>query len=50
MTNLRFVACSACNTVFAVPQGTTATHDCPPDALGEISANPQAQAYFTGAR
>ena len=50
MTRLRFFACSACDTVFAVPAGTTADHGCDSDCLEEITANPQARAYFTGER
>jgi hypothetical protein len=50
MTRLRFFACSDCDTVFAVPAGTTARHGCDVDALEEVTANPQASAYFAGER
>lgn len=50
MTRLRFFACSACDTVFAVPAGTSARHGCGGDSLEEITANPQARAYFAGER
>jgi len=50
MTRLRFFACLDCDTVFAVPAGTTARHGCDDDSLEEITANPQGRAYFAGRR
>ena len=49
MLGLRFFACSQCETVYAVPEGTDECSRCDGGRLAELPSDSRAGAYFSGA-